>query len=435
MGLNWITPYIGDDYPLSFIFGTTQRLSSLSDIFTSSYNEYMIYGGRSIAYFITQVFLLIGEKYIFNIMNTVIYYLFIYLVYFHVKGTIKNIKFSYFIIINIMFWFLVPAWGEVFLWIIGSCVYLWTTTFILLFLIPYKKKCDDPKYRINTILSFLFLPVGIFAGWSVENSGAAGLFFLILYFILKVNKKERVSLFEILGCIGFIIGFVFLIAAPGNYGRMDITRINNQNEMFIIFIIKNFLRASKKILSNEIYFLASLLILLGFDLIFHIKNKLNSFTWCCLIAGLAGIYSMILSPIFGMRTCFITVVFFVIALLSIFEQIREKIPEITKRNKNIIFLLVIIGSGSSLISASQQIWDIHLLWKERRQYISLQKEMGNFDIKLEIYNAYFRDKHAVLYECPDVTKDPTSLLNKTMAAYYGVKTISGVEGRNLMNGD
>jgi hypothetical protein len=424
--LNYFTPLVGDDYPLSFIWGTTQRISSLSDFFISSQNAYMTYGGRSVAVFLTQIMLFIGEKNVFNIINTIVYNAFILLVIFHSSGTLKNIKPVYFILINIVFWFFVPVWGECFLWLGGTCFYLWTTILILLFLIPYRLKLDNPDYNINNILSILFLFLGVLAGWSIENSGAAVLVLLLFYFIAK--KKEKVSLFEILGFIGFLIGLTFLLAAPGNYARIVRTEVKIYNHEFFINIIKSFIRCTKKLLTREIYILISLLILFGFDLVIHLKRKLNKFIWCYVIAGFAGIYSMVLSPSFTTRPTFIIVVFFIIVILNLYEQIKGEMPEIIKRNKCVILLLIFIGFGGSLITASQRIWTIRSLWRSRSEYILSQKKAGNVDLELNIlFNDQFTDKHGVLYECPDITKTPDSLLNRTIAAYYGVKTITGIE--------
>jgi hypothetical protein len=66
--------------------------------------------------------------------------------------------------------------GQNFLWLDGSCNYLWTTTIILLFLVPFRKITDNNLYAMNAVSSVLFMFLGALAGISNENSSAAVLF-------------------------------------------------------------------------------------------------------------------------------------------------------------------------------------------------------------------------------------------------------------------
>jgi hypothetical protein len=125
--LNALTPLIADDY------GYSLGLYSFFDVVKTTYDRYFDWGGRLLSNFLLYFWLLAGKFY-FNIANTIIYCLFIFLVQFHIMGKAKCNP-AMFLAISIFLWFLVPAWGQNFLWISGSCGYLWTTVFILLFLI------------------------------------------------------------------------------------------------------------------------------------------------------------------------------------------------------------------------------------------------------------------------------------------------------------
>jgi len=201
---NVYTPLIADDYSYSL------GIFSVKDIVKSQYDHYFNWGGRSVAHFLAQLWLLIGKP-LFNVANTMIYLLFIILVNFHITGALKKFNPLLFIVTNITFWILIPAWGQNFLWLTGSCNYLWTSTIILLFIVPFRIHLENNEWKLCLPLSVLYLFIGIFAGWCNENSGAALLFFFIGYFIIKKINKQKLFLFEILSFVGFLIGFILLI--------------------------------------------------------------------------------------------------------------------------------------------------------------------------------------------------------------------------------
>ena len=74
--LNLITPLIMDDF--SYAFGTTGRVQNLKDIFDFQIWYYLHWGGRNVAHTLAQFFLM-NNKLLFNIMNSAIYTLLIYL--------------------------------------------------------------------------------------------------------------------------------------------------------------------------------------------------------------------------------------------------------------------------------------------------------------------------------------------------------------------
>lgn len=66
--LNYYTPLYGDDYSYSFSFLTGERITSVSQIFSSQLGHYQNTNGRSITHSLAQLFLLIGDD-LFNYIN------------------------------------------------------------------------------------------------------------------------------------------------------------------------------------------------------------------------------------------------------------------------------------------------------------------------------------------------------------------------------
>jgi hypothetical protein len=433
---NVYTPLIADDYSYSL------GINSILDIVKSQYEHYFNWGGRSIAHFLAQLWLLIGKP-LFNVANTMIYCLFIILVYFHITGTFKKFNPILFIIINITFWIITPAWGQNFLWLTGSCNYLWTSTIILLFIVPFRIHLENNKWKLSILLSIIYLFIGVFAGWSNENSGAALLFFFIGYFIIKKINHDIFCLFEILSFIGLLIGFILLIIAPGNYVRTEvINEMNPRNHpMIIINLINRFFDISKMFFNYGTLFMF-IIILIAFDIIgikkilqfsilgfnfsfnYQRQNKLKLFTYIYVLAAFIGAYSMVLSPTFPPRAYFIIIVFSIISFYQIFLQREYIFPKLNKITKILFLLLLIFIIFSSLINRTRRIIGVYIRWYERIEYINSEMSKNNFDLEVPLIPS--RNKYNALYGLIDLNGDENKNKkpNTSIARFFDLNSIS-----------
>ncbi len=122
--LNILTPLISDDFAYLFIYGEQVRAQTLSDIVQSQVNHYYMWGGRSVVHFIAQVLLLL-PAFVADLLNTLIYMGYIFLIYLHIKGRGGKHSLSLFILINLAVWFFQPVIGDTIFWITGAANYLW----------------------------------------------------------------------------------------------------------------------------------------------------------------------------------------------------------------------------------------------------------------------------------------------------------------------
>jgi hypothetical protein len=425
--LNVITPLTADDYFYAFIIGTTNRISSLKEIFFSMSRQYFFIGGRITAHFLVQFFMFIENKLIFDICNTLIYCGFVFLVQFHITGSFKRNPFLFFLI-NTVLWFFIPAWGENFLWLTGSCNYLWTITIILLFLVPYRKKNDNPGYKLNAALSVLFFFLGVLAGCTNENTGGAVFILLAAYIIKKIMKREKISFFEIAGCMGFLAGFIFLAAAPGNYTRLGTgfqTGVVNQGG-FIVRIIKHFFYVTLMFVSNGGLFFSCISLWLGYNIIFVKKGKINFFTCIYFFAGIISAYSMIVSPQFPERAFLSVTVFLYIAALNIIFQTKPELPAFIKNHISVLILFLMILFLGSFLASGKNLMHIYLNNKQRVAWIMDQKEKGvkNIAVKAPVF---YRDKHSALYSLNDINSDENGWPNIWIARFYEIDSIKGID--------
>jgi len=416
---NVLTPLVGDDYSYS-----SGVLSSISDVAKSTYDFYFNWSGRITATFLTYFWLFMGKS-IFNIANTLIYCLFIYLIQFHIIGKAKYNPLM-FLAINIFLWFFVPAWGDNFLRLSGSCYYLWTATFILLFLVPFRKNQDDIDYKLNTPLSILFFFLGLLAGCSIENAAAAIFLLLIFYFVVKAINKRKINLFEILGTLGFLIGFLLLILAPGQEVRYNYEVYSeiDLNLSFMALALRRLVRLTR-IFGEHLGLIIATCAILAFDLIYNEKRKLNMFSYFYALATVVGIYSMIFSPShFPPRAFLIAIIFSGITLGNILSL---KSNEIIKKNAIAIVICCLIGSSLSFLDSSRDIIIAYMEMNKVIEYIQEEKAKGNFDIELRLSTLPLGNDRHVANDCFRHIRDKDFWLNKDIAKYFGLSSIKKLE--------
>lgn len=182
-------------------------------------------GGRSIVHTIDQTFLLYDKKY-FNIANTLVFILFVLLIYLCVYG--RRISNSFMVFEYVCLWTALPYVGEVILQQTNSCNYLWGTTIILLFFTPYfmtmGKEAAGKNKAVNVVKAVLMFLFGVIAGWTIEAGGAMLLLFIALNIFYYIIKKKKAALWKITGFCGAAAGYAILILAPGNYVRSEWTK-------------------------------------------------------------------------------------------------------------------------------------------------------------------------------------------------------------------
>jgi len=408
--LNFLTPLIADDYNYKYIWGTNSRVSNIIDVFISQYNHYLTWGGRSVAHFIAQIFLIFPKE-IFNIFNSLCYTAIVYLIYY--LATNKNKNPYLLLLIHFLIYFIVPYFGEDFLWLIGSCNYAWTLLIMLFFLSYYKKNSKNNSI-INIILIFI---LGIIAGWTNENT-AFGLSIIILLSLLEDKyRKIEIQKWKISGFVGILFGFIMMIAAPGNYVRQSIAE---EKSSFLIKYIKRFINCTLGIKENLWIILIILLILFTYYMYKKIKPEIKVYNY--IIGAFVSIYAMIMSPQFPPRAWLGIVIFTIIPTITLLDKIVIE----NRLIKYILFDVIIILSCLFLVDYFELSYDLKKyddVLKYRQEYISKhRKETDTFTFApYEINN-----KKSPIHG-KDLDQDKNNWLNKAQAKYYNVKYIIGEE--------
>lgn len=407
--LNVFTPLIADDY--SYSFGIDGRLKNIIDVIEKQINHYFTWGGRTVAHIIAQSFLLL-PKIIFSIANTAIYTLLIYVIYLNAKGENKEHKPGMLLLIHLVLWFTLPVFGQTCLWLIGSCNYLWTTCIMLLFIYLYRTS----TVKDSLLKSVGFLLLGLIAGWTNENT-AVGLIIIILgqIIISKLKSKTKLPKWKIFGLIGILIGFILLIAAPGNY-----IRINEIKDTTPI-IKKIVVRALNCTINTGTYTMPLIIaIVIMITIYIYNKKKINENVYAFSLGAISSIYAMVLSPQFPERAWFGIIVYMLVALMIMVYDIGKLKKIYAYILVDIIIILTILYIPQ-YINATLEIRDLKHNWNHREKIIKEEKEKGNDEIYLEPY--YPISKFNPTYNLGDISEDKTGWPNSDIARYYNVKSI------------
>ena len=218
----YLIPYFTNDYRYLMIQGTDDLTTSFSDILVSQWRHYFEWGGRTPAHLIAQVLLFLGKS-VVAISSALCYITMVLFIYYHGMGitpTLRGLKFYPLFFITAALWLFLRIYGEVVFMLVSSCNYMYTTTIILIFLLPYRLSIKDQKVKDSKVFAFLMFFLGIAAGWCNENTSFAACFVTGLLG-LWLLKRKQLTLWQLTGGIGLGIGFLLLVLSPGNEARLQ----------------------------------------------------------------------------------------------------------------------------------------------------------------------------------------------------------------------
>ena len=442
LGLNCLMPLCyGDDYVYAFIWPgqsmylplpqSVERISGLYDIIISQWSHYLTGNGKAPAHLLVQFFVW-QDKLFFNVLNSLVFVLLLLEIYWISKrGEVSLNKINLTILCAIFFfiWAFTVNFAGVFLWISGSCNYLWMLVVLLSFLILYVRK----YYRMNemTIRSglakYLIFVWGILAGWANENM-VCWLILVLGLWIFENRKKDDTEIWMWYGYIGLCIGFILLICAPGNmmraesYANVNIWSLSHMRfnlitfgvlEFFQIFLWFFILMSWRKILSTKIT-----------------EEGVQHFALvkiCCALNLLSnGI--MLLVPEFPARSGFSGLIFLTIAVsLLICNQTDFKVKLVDGYTKKFIgmlacgyFLVTLCGTYSGMYFAYRyNLSIIKAALQHRTEGISSVLEIPAPPVFSETL-VWMSGRHIVW---PSLKENEDDWINVAFARYYGIKGI------------
>lgn len=342
--INHYAPLFADDYLYSFQYNAGfafqdpnqlnyEKISSIGDYFQSLKTLYQNLTGRIVAHGMLQLVLLFPQ-FVFDALNTIIPFLFIFLMVKWVVWKDKKNLLQY-MLIGFSLFYISLTGTETNLYLSAfSCNYIWTQVIVLSFLLPIRAYLDDKEFYAHSIpMAVIMLLAGLVTGDTNEPI-VPGL--IIALFVLGVYRffiNKKVPLWYVASFIGLLVGFAFLYFAPGNTQRVIYEAEKNNTVPAMGIYFGNL----KKIIYLSIKATPSFI--LSFIAIINIKFKKIQLDKCLpliviVLIVLGTMFALLFIPILPKRLNIIFVSFYTIIALHLLHQ--------SSLNKTSILLLIFL---------------------------------------------------------------------------------------------
>lgn len=407
---NFLTHYVVDDYAYMYSWRDGARITNVLQIFPSMASHYSIMNGRIVAHFMAQLFLLLPHT-LFRFVNAGMFTFLICLIYYIANRKNKHNPFFVFLIFGLIFLFQ-KAFGQVNLWLDGSCNYLWCAVFNMLFLCPYILKFQDDKEIKGWISRALFVISGFFVGCYGENASLATLIMILLFLGLSVGlKKQRIKPYLMLAVITYFIGFMIMMKAPA-------TARNKLGDVGLMALFEGFYSALYMLYEFRIL-VVSFGVLFAIGCIRKIELDKMLLASIFMLGSLAANFVMMFGKWYDYRSACVPLIFLVTACVVLFVEVFK-----TNYKELCVFVCVVVLLFTTYYGmiAFNDIFLTHLELQENEMKIVECRDAGIMDIALKSItpDTQYCPVWNLRYLHPS---DPTTWPNESMARYYGVNSL------------
>lgn len=418
---NCLTPYIADDFTFAYAFDTGLRLHSLPQLIQSLAFHYMEWTGRVVVKFFAQGFTMF-PKIIFNLFNAAAYLALGLVIYRLARGR-RSGRYDIlaFLLIEAALWEISPAFGQTNLWMCGACNYLWATLGCLAFLLPWRYYLQKP-FASGMKTAVGMAVAGLFAGWLSENTSAGMLVCLVLCIGFLLVQKRQVPLWMYTGLAGALLGFIILIAAPGNYNRADDFV---DTTPFLTKYAVRFLNCVDMLWENALPLLlvfAALFVLLWWQ-----KPTSASLTWpvILLLGGLGANFAMILSPFYYDRSSHGVFSLLTAACAACLVQLEgTQIRKLLAAGTACISLICLFD----VCNATYDIASYWMMYRTRESLITAEAA-DNDGAPIVTYGIEPYTRWCGAYDLPDIRENGEDSIALARAKWYGVAELTADEVR------
>ncbi len=324
-----LIPFMMDDLWYSTNLATKQPLTGILDVIESQIWHFHHWGGRNITHGLLQLILMEGELFA-DVCNILVTIALAFLIC-KLAGT----RGSYYLFLASSLVILLNANVKMSMyWESGSVNYLYSTTWILLFLLAYVRQ-DLPGTAVWIV------PIAVMTGWSNENMGPTCLILALMMMAYNRFKKKGIKPWMIYGAILCFIGNLFVILAPGNFVRKDAIEYSGLGEM----LWERFL---SMLTAGASFLLPTIMLLLAVAVVYrYVLKKEWTFKMLWLVIGMVLSYgAMMLSPHYPDRATFGTMV---LGIVCILEMIGKAGKEEGKAERSLRVFAVTAFAGACYV--------------------------------------------------------------------------------------
>lgn len=414
---NFLTPLMSDE-----LLFDASAYQSFGDLIREEYKNYMTWNGRTVVQFLLRC-VQFWPKWLFNIVNSVIFVILMLLIYWNVDGK-KEYDFVLYTLVNLLVWQFGVSFDQTILWLSGACNYLWGAVIILGFVTFYRykvKHADEIKNEKLLALGIFFF--GVLGGWCNENTSGGG--FLIVLFSMAAYyfAKKKIKPWMITGALGMFTGLLAMVMAPGNSARGALMRAEEEHQG-ILAIVGRFLKINIAVNQYLFPMLIVIIVLLAYFILKGktLKDIINVILF--VFVSIATSYALIMTPQPMDRAYFGAGIFMTIAFVQVIAYIpRDDIYLNALKYGGVLAFTVFMyfvyfENGADLTRVMREV-------NEREEYILEQKAQGNLNLTVPMLRPEFQTKYSFIFG-QDVDEDPESWGCYLYKTYYGLESLVGV---------
>lgn len=409
--LNILTPYICDDFTYRINFLTKEPLGSFPEIFESMYAHSYKMNGRLISHGLAQVFMLLPPL-VFDIVNAAVF-----------AGTLllavrlgTGERNGLFLLLSLcLFWNFLPVFGQVVLWQVGALNYFWSLTALLLFVAPELLRFLEGRELLKKKWHWAaFCVCGFFFGWYSEIASFVGLCMVPCLLVLDaLMNRRKLQLYLFLPVLTGAMGYIVMLSMPAQSA-------NKAAALTPELLMQRFTVCNEMLKE----YLLVLLILFGIlflsALVTKGPRKTTAVSALFALAGVCANYMPLAASYYPERCLCVPVLMLIMAILFLWTPISRGRGF---HNFCLACLLIFCLTLPSGLTGCRDILSCHRQHVRREQLISEAIKNGERDVVANVvipetgWSGYWGIR--------DLTEDPETWPNHSMAGYYGLDSLIG----------
>ncbi len=191
-----------------------------------------------------------------------------------------------------MLWNFTPAFGEVYLWLDGSCNYSWAICSVLIFIFPFLQRYCKADSKMHPLVAVLLTVQAFIAGSYSESGSLSAIFIAFCLLVLITFRDKKLSLPLLCSFVSACGGLLFLVLSPSMLAE-------KRGSLSVDFLLGIFSSLGQKLMSvfralGTGLVLGAFAALLGALLLLYFLRKHRKILFSLLGLGLCAVSALVL---------------------------------------------------------------------------------------------------------------------------------------------
>ncbi len=406
--LNGMTPMSGDDF--AHYYGLDgEHIRSLSQIGEQLMHLWQNVNGRLLAHFFVYL-MQIPLRWVFRLVNALTAPALLWLMLRFAPASERR-RPRWLLLGAMLLWSSMPGFGEVFLWLTGSCNYGWSLPLLLAALLPFFRAASGTREEPGLGGTLLWWLLCFVTGAYNETCAIALLTAAALLSLIVWIAERRFPVLAALALIWGLGGFALLLLAPATLG----TRTGELSLPAVNLGLKNVLALLTKLILPMLLYVP----LFAWAREEKAEPRFLAASTALLLGGLVSALILAVGA-YQARRCFsamgcLSTLSCLILAASLPEERNRKRLSVLLAALSLVFALF-------FFRGTRDIFSLFLQGREREAAVRAARERGQQELTLRPFVTE-TDYSEISYE--ELEASPEAWYNELLAKYYGLERVRG----------